>query len=79
MMPDAHYPDCVTEANRDEIRRMGSLLHRLEDQNQHGKMRDEIRRRDETIEAQREVIDKLRGQLFDAVHRLARLRAGGKG
>jgi hypothetical protein len=77
-MPDVHYVDHVNEANREELRRMGSLLHRLEDQNQHGKQRDEIRKLQDTIEAQREVIVTLRGQLFDAVHRLARLRAGGR-
>lgn len=39
-MPDVHYPDCVAEANRDELRRMESLLERLRAEN--AKLRGEL-------------------------------------
>jgi hypothetical protein len=77
-MPDAHMPDCVTEANRDEIRRMGSLLHRLEDQNQHGKQRDEIRKLQDTIELQGDLILKYQEKVRSLNSQLQRFRNGAR-
>lgn len=77
-MPDVHYPDHLIEANRDELRRMESLLHRLEDQNLHGKQRDQIRELEARIEAQGDLIRGLGEKLAGRDRLIARLRAGGR-
>lgn len=61
-MPEVHYLDHVAEANRDEIRRMESLLKRLQDEN--------LKLREENL--------RLLGHEADANNRLARLRNGGR-
>lgn len=62
-MPDACYPDTLLESYREESGSLSATVARL---------------RQELCVAKDDNA-KLRGELFDAQNRLARLRAGGKG